>query len=405
MMIGKKTAVGVGVFVVVGSLAFALQGAGADPASTSAPVSYPVEQRELVVRAEAAGVIEPIRVVEVKSKASGEVLQLFVETGDVIARGAPLAQIDPRDVQNSLDQAMADLEVAEVQARTANAQRERTEELRRSNVVTQQEFENAVQNAANARASLVRAQTNLQLARERRRDVSISAPIQGTVIERTVEVGQLIASATSNVSGGTTLLKMADLSEMQVRARVDETDIGEVRPGQVVEVTVEAYPNRVFHGEVLKIEPQAVIEQNVTMFPVLVRLANGEGLLRPGMNAGISIEIARRTDVLTVPNEAIVAPQEAAVVARALRIQPPAVSAQAASGANANGRSAFVFVRGPDGPEARAVTIGISDWDHSEVLEGLRAGEEVMPASVARMEAQQRQQMRGPMGGGGPRGG
>ncbi len=403
-MAGKKAALAVGGIVLVGAVVIARMGMTEDAdAAPVEQVSY-AELGELVVRAEAAGVIEPIRVVEVKSKASGEVLQLFVETGDRVPRGAPLAQIDPRDVQSALEQALADLEVAEVQARTADAQRERTEALREANVVTQQEYENAIQSAANARASLVRAQTNLQLARERRGDVSISAPIEGTIIERTVEVGQIIASATSNVSGGTTLLKMADLAEMQVRALVDETDIGTVRAGNNVEVRVEAYPDRLFLGEVLKIEPQAIIDQNVTMFPVIVRLTNGEGLLRPGMNAGISVEIAHRADVVTVPNEAVVAVQDAASVARALGARRAESATLSATAARGEGRPAVVFVRSPAGVEMREITLGISDWDRSEVVSGLAAGEEVILATVARMEAQQQSQMRGPFGGGGPRG-
>jgi HlyD family secretion protein len=402
-MFGKKTVIGVGALVVVAMVAFNSRGATAE-AESGAPEVTMVVQGQLVLRAEAAGVIEPIRVVEVKSKASGEVLQLFVETGDVVARGAELAQIDPRDVQNSLEQAEADLEVAQVQAQTADAQKARTEELRRSNVVTQQEYESAIQSAANAKASLVRAQTNLTLARERRRDVSIASPIAGTVIERTVEVGQIIASATSNVSGGTTLVKMADLSEMQVRALVDETDIGEVRPGNSVEVRVEAYPTRVFHGEVLKIEPQAVVEQNVTMFPVLVRLANSEGLLRPGMNAGISIEISRRDDILTVANEAIVAPQDAEGVAVALGVDPRSMISAPTPAADEQSRPAVVFVQTPAGIESRNVMLGMSDWDRTEVVSGLVLGDEVLLATVARIEAAQAAQMpRGPFGGGGAR--
>jgi HlyD family secretion protein len=404
-MSSKKTVFGVATVALIVTIAVVRMGASAEAEAGPVEQMGRVTTGELVVRAEAAGVIQPIRVVEVKSKASGEVLQLFVETGDHVPRGSALAQIDPRDVQNSLEQALADLEVAEVQSQTTEAHRQRTEALRQANVVTQQEYENAIQSAANAKASLVRAQTNLQLARERRGDVSISAPIEGTIIERTVEVGQIIASATSNVSGGTTLLKMADLSEMQVRALVDETDIGEVRPGNSVEVRVEAYPERVFYGEVLKIEPQAVVEQNVTMFPVIVRLDNTEGLLRPGMNAGISVEIARRADVLTVPNEAVVALQDAEAVGRMLGVDRAATSSLNASVSAPGALPAVVFVRTASGVELREITLGISDWERSEVLAGLQAGEEVILATEARMEAQQAPQMRGPFGGGAARGG
>lgn len=266
----------------------------------------------LDIRAEASGTIEPVRIVEVKSKASGEVLRLHVETGMSVPQGALLAEVDPRDVRNSFAQADADLAVARERLATARAQKQRTEELRDANVVTAQELENASFEEANARAQLIKAQTNVDLARERLNDVAIRAPIAGTIIAKSVEQGAIIASASQNISGGTTLLLMADLSVMQVRALIDETDIGRVQPGMPADVNVEAYPDRRFRGTVVKIEPQAVVEQNVTMFPVLVRLDNPDGLLKPGMNADIGVEIARRDDVLTIPNAAIVAMRDAA---------------------------------------------------------------------------------------------
>src|SRR5690606_27307506 len=234
------------------------------------------ERRSLEILAEAAGLIEPVRLVEVKSKASGEVLRIHVETGQDVERGALLVEIDPRDVRNSFAQAEADLAVAEARLATTEAQKQRVEELRKANVVTEQEYESAALEEANARAQLVKARTNLELARERLGDVTVRAPIDGTIIQRSVEIGTIIASASQNISGGTLLLTMADLSQMQVRTLVDETDIGQIRPGQTARVMVEAYPGRVFTGEVLKIEPQAVVDQNVTMFPVLVLLDNAE---------------------------------------------------------------------------------------------------------------------------------
>ncbi len=228
-------------------------------------------------------------------------------------------------MQNALDQAAADLESAEVQLSTAGANRGRMEELRQSNAVTQQEYESAVQQAASARAAVVRAQTNLQLARERRSDVTIRAPIRGTIITDNVEPGQIIASATGNVSGGSVLFTMADLSEMQVRTLVDETDIGQIHPGQDARVTVEAYSGRTFRGQVYKIEPQAVVEQNVTTFPVLVRLSNPEDLLKPGMNAEVAVQIASRAGALVVPNGAVVGLRDAAAAATALGLDPAAL--------------------------------------------------------------------------------
>jgi HlyD family secretion protein len=307
-----------------------------------------VARGDLDIRVEAAGQVEPILVIEVKSKASGEVTALYVDTGDEVERGDLLAEVDPRDVRNGLAQAQADLEVAEARLQIAESQAARTRELREANVTTQQELEQSILELANARAALTRAETNLELAQERMNDVTIRAPISGTVIEKPVEAGQIIASASGNVSGGTALMRMADLSTMQVRTLVDETDIGKVQAGQVARVAVEAYPNQTFVGAVHKIEPMAVIDQNVTMFPVLVRLDNRDGLLKPNMNAEVQIEVARRQDVVLVPNAAVVAVGDALAAGAVLGLSADAVNASMRSGA------AFAPAGGPQGTNGPA---------------------------------------------------
>jgi HlyD family secretion protein len=122
------------------------------------------------------------------------------------------------------------------------------------------------------------------------------------------------------VSGGTTLMQMADLTNVQIRTRVDETDIGKVQPGMPTKVTVAAYPNQPFDGVVLKVEPQAVVEQNVTMFSVLIKIANREGLLKPGMNADVKIRIANRDSVAAVPTAALRAETDVPTSAKMLGI-------------------------------------------------------------------------------------
>jgi HlyD family secretion protein len=273
---------------------------------TFAPELAQAEQRTLDIRAEAAGLVEPIATVEIKSKASGEVLRVHVESGQEVKRGTLLAEIETRDVQNAFAQAEADLGVAQARAQAAETQFSRVQELRKANVATEQELESAVLEQANAKAALVKSRTSLELARERLNDVTIRAPMDGMIIEKTVEPGAIIASASNSVSGGAILMKMADLSVVQVRALIDQTDIGRVQPGLSARVSVEAYPSRSFDGEVVKIEPQAVVDQNVTMFPVLIRLNNQERLLKPGMNTEIEIEIARRPNAVVIPNDAVV---------------------------------------------------------------------------------------------------
>jgi HlyD family secretion protein len=152
--------------------------------------------------------------------------------------------------------------------------------------------------------------------------------VAGTIIEKPVALGQVIASATGSVTGGTTLLRMADLSKVRMRALVNETDIGSVRAGQEARVTVDAYPDRPFLGAVEKIEPQAVVQQSVTMFPVIVSLDNKDGFLKPGMNGEVSLLVDRRENVLAVANDAVRTLREAAIAAGILKLNPDSVTAQ-----------------------------------------------------------------------------
>jgi HlyD family secretion protein len=207
------------------------------------PVTYeavPVERRDIVVSAQASGAIQPDTTVEVKSKASGEILQLSAETGQVVQRGAPLVRIDPRNARNALAQAQADLDVAKAKLTNTTSQKQRADALYKSQSITEQEHEQALLDYADAKSQVVRSQVAVDNARIQLEDTDVRAPITGTVLEKDVERGTVIASATSNVSGGTTLMKMANLNQVQVRALVDETDIGKLQPGQLASITVDA---------------------------------------------------------------------------------------------------------------------------------------------------------------------
>lgn len=321
----------------------ALVACGESEASNASTLQTAVVTRQdLRLTAEATGSVEPIRTVEVKSKASGEILRLHVETGDRVEPGALLAEVDPRDVRNGYNQAMADLEVAEARVEIAQAQLQRSQELLDAGVITRQEHEGKNLEFANARAALVKAETNLELASLRLDDVTIRAPLAGTIIAKNVEEGQVIQSASSNVSGGTTLLLMANLDEMQVRTLVDETDVGQIRAGMPASVEVEAFPGQTFRGTVDKVEPQAVVQQNVTMFPVIVNLDNRAGLLKPGMNAEVEVLIDERSNVLVLPNNALVNPREMAPAAMVLGLDPEQIQMD---------RGAFVGRGGPGSPQ------------------------------------------------------
>jgi HlyD family secretion protein len=290
--------------------------------------TVPVTRRDIVIDAQANGVVEPINVVEVKSKASGLITRMTVETGTQVKPGDLLVQVDTRDVQNQYNQSDADLNAAEARLEVSTAQKRRADEMFKHRVITAQEHETAALDFANARAAVVRARANLDLAKQRLEDATVAAPVAGTVIEKTVSLGQVITSATGAFGGGTTLLKMADLTRVRMRALFNETDIGQIRSGQPSIVIVDAYPDRRFNGLVEKIEPQAVVQQGVTLFPVLITLNNMDGALRPGMNGEVQVQIEQRLNVLAIPNDAIKNPREAVATAPLLGLDPDSVQAQ-----------------------------------------------------------------------------
>jgi len=287
-----------------------------------------VEQRDISVTVQAAGTALPDTVVEVKSKASGEILEFNVETGQLVQRGTLLARIDRRVPQNRYDQAEAQLDVANARLRNAETQLKRSQELFEARAITEQELETTTLDVANAKSAVISAQIELDNAKIALDDTEVRAPITGTIIAKNVERGAVISSPTSDVGGGTVLAKMADLSLVQVKAFVDQTDIGKLKPGLDARVMVEAFPNRPFVGTVLKIEPQADTIQNVTMFPVLIRINNRDGLLRPGMSAEVNLAVGSATDVLAVPNAALRTERDVASAASVLGISDADLKSQ-----------------------------------------------------------------------------
>lgn len=370
-----------------------------------------VTRRDIIVAVEASGLVEPLLTVELKSKASGEILEVHGETGDVVPAGTLLVRIDKRTPRNLLSQAESELEAARARRAIAESQMNRAKKLLADKLINEVDYDKTVLDFANAKADVVRAQVAVENARISLEDTDVRAPITGTIIEKLVAPGQVISSPMKDFGGGTLLLKMADLSSIQVRTRVDETDIGNIAPGQRTIVRVTAYPNRPFEGEVLKIEPQALEEENVTTFAVLIRLDNRNGLLRPGMNADVEIRVAERLGVLAVPTHALRTPRDIATAAALVGVSEAQVREQIDAGATAardgaaTGTAAdfalggryWVFIRRGDAPLAVSVSTGVTDLDYSEVLAGLAEGDEVLllPSSGL-VQSQQRiqEQMR-----------
>ena len=367
-----------------------------------------------------AGIVEPLATVEVKSKASGEVLDLFVATGDKVEEGALMVTIDPRTVRNRLDQSDAELKAALSRREIALSQKARVESLVTAGTLTQADLEQSQLDVANAEAQVVTSRVSVENARIAVDDTDIRAPVTGTIIFKPVEKGQVITSPTQDFSGGTLLMQMADLSAVQIRSLVDETDIGKIKAGMKASVTVAAYPNQPFPGEVIKIEPQAVLEQNVTMFAVLISIQNPDGLLMPGMNAEVEISIARSENALTVPVMALRTHRDIASTASILGKSEDeiraALGAAGGDGAKAGGAGSrpagqggrprqksatgdatdyrfggdFWVVIDSAAQEIRKVHTGVTDLDRVEVVNGLDEDDRVLilPSSHL-METQQ----------------
>ena len=287
--------------------------------------SAPVTRGDLEVTVEASGTIEPVATVQVKSKASGEILALDADIGDTVEAGDLLVRIDPRTPKNLVDQAQAELNAAIQREQTAKTQLARGQKLVENAWINQSELDTLELEVANTRAAAVAARVALENARIGLEDTEVRAPSSGTILTRLVERGQVISSPTRDVGGGTVILTMADLTRVRARVRVDETDIGKLAAGVRARIRVTAFPGREFEGAVEKIEPQAVVDQNVTLFAVLINVGNEDGLLKPGMNVDAVFDVAERKGVLTLPVMALRAARDIDATAQLLQLDPQAI--------------------------------------------------------------------------------
>jgi len=353
--------------------------------------------------------------VEIKCKASGEIVKLPFDISQAVKKGDLLLELDPRDEQQRVRQAeatvrasqarlinareslaLADeklktdrqradaaLTAARARATDARAKADRTRELLGKKLASLEEAETSETAAAQAAAEAENAATgieelknlartleqarqqiriaeaqvdndmvSLDLARQRLSETRVVAPVDGVVTQRAVQIGQIISSGISNVGGGTTALVVSDLSRIFVLAAVDESDIGQVRPGQRVKVTVDAYRNREFAGEVVRISPRGANVSNVVTFEVKIEVtARDKDLMRPEMTANVEILIDEQPDALLAPSDAVFR----------------------------RGGKSWVTLQAADGVRSdREVGVGIGDGRKTEILSGLTAGETVL---------------------------
>lgn len=372
----KRTLIGVGVGVlVIGGLVYFWK-RGAAPKQKDPPRIVDVKRGDLRVEVSATGVVEPEYVVEIKSKASGEVEAVYVQEGELVEKGKKLVKINPILEKRRVNQALSEVRMA--QARTASAwskrkyaaaQLKRDKKLLKKGLVSGDAVATLAKevavysgDAGVANAQLSKAREALKEAKDRLSETQILAPVAGTVLDREVQPGQMVASGTNSVSGGTTLLRLANLSQLFVRVKVDEADVAKLRRNQVAKITADALPGKVFKGSVLRIAPRGTVESNVTVFEVVVAVdGTGSKLLKPQMSANVEVVIEERKNVLLVPQRAL----------------------QRAGGKGKGGRRQYV-VRLSDGKQ-RSVRVGRIVGGQAEILSGLTEKDRVqVPGRKAR---------------------
>ncbi len=340
----------------------------------------------------ANGLVRPIDRIELKSKASGEVVELPIDVGDAVAKGDLIAKLDQVEERAELAQARADRDIVRAELALAEKNFERRKQLLSNDVISKEAHDQTELALAVARSKLVQATTSLERARERMGDTVIAAPVGGIILQKYVEEGQIIASGVSNVGGGTPIADIADMRTVYVEAGVDEIDIGKIDVAQSVTVRSEAFPDLPYAGRVVRIAPEARVEQNVTLFDVVVHVENTDVKLKSGMNATVEIVIVDEPDALVIPVAAIQDPD--GKLGAAHKPQRPSV----------------VLVKNGDGYEAREIRTGRTDYRVVEVLDGLAEGEVLGIPMVSRLKQEHdqieaRMRDRQSFGGAGSRGG
>lgn len=368
-------------------------------ASGSALVIRPaaLERGRLNVDVSATGVINPINVVEVKSKASGLVEKIPIEASDVVQSGQLIARLDQTDTRNALEQAIADSQVASAVLIQQENNWRRAKDLFEKNLLAQSEYDQINVEYVRAKATLVKSQSNLVLARQKMAETTVRSPIDGIVLSRTVSEGQIVASAVSNAGGGTTIARLAAMDRVYLTAAVDEVDIGKIRVGQRGRIVADAYPGDVFFGEVVRVAAQSTVIQNVTTFDVILLVPNRGNKLKAGMNATVTVDIAGKDDALLIGNDLLRTYaevqadkkilEEAGVVLpekRGDRTQDSSGRGMGRkrmreqnSGSDST-RLRFVVLSEAGTLRAHPVRIGLSNADVSEVLSGLDDSSRVM---------------------------
>jgi HlyD family secretion protein len=339
-----------------------------------------VERGDLAKSVVATGKVTPITKVEVKSKASGIVKKLLVDYGDRVKKGQLLAQLDKVEIEAQVAQSRAALDAADANLNSSQADYERAKVdaegpdvpllkraydravgMAKDGVVSASALDDAEKNyemSLNkqnvAKAQVAQDQANLKQLEEQLSYTDIVSPIDGIVLSRDVEMGDAVSSILVLGSSATLVMTLGDTSEVYVKGKVDESDIGKVYLGQPARIKVESFKDKTFNGKVTKISPMGVEKDNVTTFEVRVSIQNPGGELKAEMTANAEIILEEHKNVLQIPEGAILYDKD---------------------------KKASVEIPDPKGKEGKdkiAVNIGISNGAKTEVLSGLKEGDQVV---------------------------
>ncbi len=323
----------------------------------------------------AAGQLNPVTNVQVGCQISGTIAKLFADFNSPVTNGQVVALIDPAIYQANLHSAEGDLANAQAALELAAINEKRSKELLANRLIPQSDYDQAVATLHQAQATVEIKSAAVELARVNLQYCTISSPVDGLVISRNVDVGQTVAAS---FNAPTLFVIANDITKMQIDANVGESDIGGVDNNQKVDFTVDAFPNRTFHGIVVQVRNCPTNVQNVVSYDTVIGVNNADLKLKPGMTANVSVIVAERNNSLRIPNAALrFRPPESTTNA------PPAMAAggggspppgNAPSGQHPKGERRLtrtVYVLKNNKTEPVQVKIGITDGVYTEVTDGL----------------------------------
>jgi HlyD family secretion protein len=331
----------------------------------------------------ATGTLNPVVNVQVGSQVSGNIAKLFVDFNSEVKAGQVVAQIDPALFQATVTQAEGDLASAQAALELAKVNATRTQELFARKTSSQADLDQAMANLHQAEANVKIKQGALDKARADLEHCTITSPIDGVVISRSVDVGQTVAAS---LQAPVIFAIANDLTKMQIDANVAEADVGVVKIDQNVDFSVDAFPMETFYGKVVQVRNAPITVQNVVTYDTVIGVNNPALKLKPGMTANLSIIVAHKDNVLQIKNAALrYRPPDAAPVET--RKTVPSRTGRPASGRSSpqegTPRTVYVLPSGASRPQPRQIKTGISDGIVTEVVEGLKEGDRVVTAELS----------------------